>query len=105
DATGAAGSDCVFPQRSLKPFVWVNAGDGGNWERTAPGISTERGHFRFVYFRKTTKRGAKLYVEAWQHMHVGHNLLVGCIEIKDAAIAMAEWAAEFHFRPVESGAD
>jgi hypothetical protein len=104
-AADAAGSDCALPARSLKPFVWINAGDGGNWERTARGISTERGHFRFIYYRKTAKRGAKLYVEAWQHMLVGHNLFVGCMEIKDTAIAMAEWAADFQFRPAESGAD
>ena len=101
----AASSDCAFPPRSLKPFTWVNASDGGQWEKTARGISTERGHFRFIYFRKTANRGAKLYVEAWQHMRVGHDLFVGCMEIKDAKITMAEEVANLKFRPSESGAD
>lgn len=104
--TAFAGSpDCKFPSRASEPFVWVNSGNGGNWEKTISRIGTRKGYFRFIYYAKASARGIKLYVEAWEYMTVGHDLFVGCIEIKDRRVSNAAEASDFKFRPTESGDD
>ena len=101
----AGSPECSFPSRASEPFVWVNAGNSGNWEKTIPRVGTQKGYFRFIYFAKTSTRGIKLYVEAWEYMTVGHDLFVGCIEINDRKISDATEARDFKFRPTESGDD
>ena len=102
----AATPDCKFPSRSSKKgFVWVNAGQGGNWKKSAPRFGSAEGYFRFIYYRRSPTQKPRLFIEAWEHMLVGQDPFVGCIEITDERVREAKFVSDFSFRPIESGAE
>jgi hypothetical protein len=44
----------------------------------------------------------RLFVEAWQHMEVGHDRFAGCVEIKDSEILKDVELASIAFRAGDS---
>lgn len=83
-----SGQDCEFPSRTGARENWVNAASGGVWEKHNPASrKTQKGYFRFIYYMQgRPHRENRLFLEAWQHMEVGHDRFAGCLEIKDREI-------------------
>lgn len=91
--------DCELPSRQGE---WVNAGNGGEWEKRGALNSNQRGYFRFIYYRKWMSGHPRIFVEAWQHMENGGDLFVGCIEAVDTEISEAHELGSFSFAPADA---
>ena len=104
-----SAEDCAFPDRAgvgnevVYDRTIVNAANGGAWEKVNPRSQTlEKGTFRFIYYKQGRAYPVnRLFLEAWQHKAVGHDVFVGCVEIKDEEIAKDVELARIAFRTAE----